>query len=81
MEGCTSDREVTNMADNTAKARKELDGHRAHIRTHVEKYKKFTVPHEKQTMVQQIQNAQRHIARILEKHPSLNSSSEDTWRP
>ena len=69
------------MPENTAKARKAVDGHRSHIRAHIEKYKSYTVDYDKNTMVKQIQNAQNQIAKLRQAHPSIPSSSEDTWRP
>lgn len=69
------------MADNTASARKKIDGHRDHIRAHIEKYKRYTEPYDKQTMVKQIENAQKQISDLLSKHPSLSPSKEDSWRP
>jgi len=69
------------MAENTASARKKIDGHRNHIRTHIEKYKRYKEPYEKAQMVKQIQNAQNQITELRAKHPSIVGSSEDTWRP
>ncbi len=69
------------MADNTARARAQIEGHRKHIRTHIEKYKKFTDSYSKATMVKQIETAQSQIRDLLRKHPSPASSREDNWRP
>lgn len=69
------------MADNTAAAKKKVDGHRGHIKTHIAKYQRYTDPHDKATMVKQIQNAQTQIRDLRSKHPSISAASEDTWRP
>lgn len=69
------------MSDNTASAKKKIDGHRSHIRSHIEKYNRYREDYEKQTMVKQIQNAQTQIGDLRGKHPSIAASSEDTWRP
>ena len=69
------------MSDNTASAKKKIEGHRAHIRTHIEKYKRYREDYEKQNMVKQIQNAQHQISDLRRKHPSISGSDEDTWRP
>lgn len=69
------------MADNTAAARKAVDGHRNHIRTHIDKHQRYSLPEQKRTMVKQIENAQGQIEKLRRKHPSLTSSWEDTWKP
>ena len=69
------------MAENTASARKKINGHRNHIRTHIDKFNRYKEPYEKEQMVKQIQNAQKQITDLRAKHPSIGASSEDAWRP
>jgi hypothetical protein len=70
------------MADNTAQARKAIDGHRRAIREHIDKYKRYTESYEKQGALRTIQRAQAEIRSLKSKHPSLNTSdSADSWRP
>ena len=70
------------MADNTARARKELEGFRASIAKHVEKWKQYPAQQDKDFAVKTINRDQGEIEKIKAKHPSLNSSSwEDTWSP
>lgn len=69
------------MADNTSGAKDELKGQRRAVREHVEKYKKYPDKRDKDFALKTIGNARSHIARLKSKHPSLDSSWEDTWRP
>ena len=70
------------MADNTARARTQLDGHRRAVREHVRKWRDYPSAYDKDFAWKTIQNAQRHIAALKSEHPSLRSNeSEDTWRP
>lgn len=70
------------MSDNTAQARKKLDGQRATVREHARKHRDYPQQQDKDYAWKTIQNAQSHISRIKSAHPSLNSSStEDSWRP
>jgi len=70
------------MADNTAKARKEIDGWRANIARHVEKFKRYSDPNDKAFALKTIQRDQASISTTKGKHPSLRISSwQDSWRP
>lgn len=71
------------MADNAARARDQLNGHRRAIRGHVDKYRAYKDRQDKDFAVKTIKNAQSHISKLKSKHPSLrgDSSWEDTWRP
>ena len=71
------------MADNTARARQELQGQRRAVSEHVDKYQKYNQSYEKEFALKTIRNAQQQIARLKSSHPSLSrdSSWEDTWRP
>jgi hypothetical protein len=75
--------EERNMADNTARARQEIDGMRKAIRGHVEKWKKYPDKQDKDFAVKTIVRVQTDVTNIKEKHPSLknDSSWEDTWKP
>ena len=68
------------MADNTAKARKDLDGARGAAREHIEKWRKYPNEQDKGFALKTLDRVQRDIAKLKSDHPSLNSSSpEDTW--
>jgi hypothetical protein len=68
------------MSDNTAKARKDLDGARAAVREHVEKWRRYPGEYDKNFAVKTIERVQRDIAKIKSDHPSLNTNSpEDSW--
>ncbi|WP_146082398.1 hypothetical protein [Rathayibacter sp. AY1C5] len=69
------------MADNLSQARAKLDGQRRAVREHIEKWKKYPEPYEKEGAWKTIQNAQSHIKKIRESHSALAASFEDTWRP
>lgn len=70
------------MGDNTAQARKKLEGQRDAVRDATRKWHRYTESYEKDGQWRTIQNAQGHIAKLKHDHPSLNSSdSADTWRP
>jgi hypothetical protein len=71
------------MADNTARARTELESQRRTIRDHQRKYSTYKQQYEKEFALKTIRNAQNQIAKIKSKHPSLarDNASEDTWRP
>lgn len=70
------------MTDNTAQARKKLDGQRSSVRDASRKWHRYTEAHEKETQWKTIQNAQGHIAKLKSAHPTLNSrDAADTWRP
>lgn len=76
-------RRCVTVADNTARARQELQGQRRAISQHVDKYKRYTQSYEKDFALKTIRNAQQQIARLKSAHPSLkhDSSWEDGWRP
>jgi hypothetical protein len=70
------------VADNSARAKKELGSQRKTVRDHVDKYKRYKLKHEKDFAMKTITNAQSQIAKLKSKHPTLShdSSWEDTWR-
>jgi len=70
------------VTDNTAQARKKLDGQRSSVRDASRKWHRYTAAHEKETQWKTIQNAQGHIATLKRDHPTLNSQdAADTWKP
>lgn len=70
------------MGDNTAQARKKIEGHRAAIRDATRKWHRYTENCEKDGQWKTIQNAQGHVSNLKREHPSLNNpDSADTWRP
>ncbi|WP_037320355.1 hypothetical protein [Amycolatopsis orientalis] len=71
------------MADNTARARDQVEGHRKAIRDHIEKWRKYSDQNDKKFALKTIANAQGQIQKLKERHPSLRNdrSSEDQWRP
>lgn len=69
------------MADNTAKARKDLDGQRRSIREHIEKWKTYPAAQDKEFALKTIRRCQDHVSKLRRDHPSLGSSWEDSWRP
>lgn len=71
------------MADNTARARDQVEGHRRAIREHIDKWKRYPQQHDKDTALKTIANAQSQILKLKDRHPTLkrDNSSEDTWRP
>jgi ribosomal protein S20 len=71
------------MADNTARAREQIRGHRSAIREHIEKWRRYTTEYDKNFALKTISNAQAQIQKLKDRHPSLrsDSSQEDTWSP
>lgn len=69
------------MADNTARAKKELESMRSSVSEHVEKYKRYPDKNDKEFALKTIRRVQAEIQRIKAKHPSLQGSSWDTWSP
>lgn len=71
------------MADNTARAREQIAGHRRQIRGSVEKWKRYPEPYQKQEQLNTIENVQGHIRKLKDRHPSLKNdeAAEDTWQP
>lgn len=69
------------MADNTKRAKEQVDGHRKAIRDHIAKWRAFTSQQDKDFALKTIRNAQGHISKLRSDHPSIDSSSEDSWRP
>lgn len=65
------------MADDKTK----LEGQRRAIREHIDKYKRYPSPQDKQTALKTIQNAQRQITDLKRRNPRLGNSREDDWRP
>lgn len=69
------------MANNTAKAREQLEGHRRAVREHARKWRDYSAHQDKNFALKTIENAQRHIQRLKDAHPSLSSNQrEDSWR-
>jgi hypothetical protein len=72
--------EKGSMADNTAKARKELAGMRGAARDHISKWRKYPAQQDKDFAAKTIERIQGDIRKIKSEHPSLNqSASEDSW--
>ena len=71
------------MADNTAQARKKLEGQRDSVRDATRKWHRYTEGYEKENQWKTIQNAQGFISKIKRDHPSLSNDRDaaDTWRP
>lgn len=70
------------MAENTAKARDQLASQRQTVRTHAKKWRDHKESYEKEFAWKTIQNAQSHIQKLKNDHPSLRSGErEDSWRP
>jgi hypothetical protein len=71
------------MADNTAKARKDLEGMRKAVEEHIGKYQSYPDRQDKETALKTIQRVQGDIAATKAKHPSLTNDSSrlDSWRP
>ncbi|MEV8358486.1 hypothetical protein [Microbacterium sp. NPDC076895] len=70
------------MADNTARARAELEGQRRAVREHTRKWHDYPDQIDKDYAWKTIQRVQGEIAQLKRDHPSLNTrSSEDDWRP
>lgn len=70
------------MADNTARARKQLEGARSSVAEHVEKWRRYSDPNDKSFALKTVERVQKEISKIKSNHPSLNHSSwEDSWRP
>jgi hypothetical protein len=65
------------MADDRLK----LDGQRRAIREHIEKYKSYPNPADKNFALKTIRNAQEQIGKILTNHPHWLGSWEDKWTP
>jgi hypothetical protein len=59
----------------------KVAGQRNAIRQHIEKYNRFSIPYEKQTALRTIELAQREIANLKRRKPSIPDSWEDGWRP
>lgn len=70
------------MADNTARARKELESARRAVSDHVDKWRRYPSAHDKDFALKTIKRIQGEIHRLKSAHPSLNVSSwEDGWTP
>ncbi len=70
------------MADNTARARKELDAARRAVSEHVDKWKRYSEKYDKDFALKTITRVQGEIQKLKSKHPSLQQSSwEDNWKP
>lgn len=71
------------MADNTARAKKELESQRKTVKDHQRKWREHKQAYEKDFAFKTIRNAQSHIAKLKRDHPSLarDNAPEDTWRP
>ena len=69
------------MADNAARARKELDGMRSAVQAHIAKWRQYSDPNDKAFALKTIQRVQGDIAKLRGKHPSLGSDPLDSWCP
>lgn len=69
------------MADNTASARKKLNGHRRSVREHIEKWKRYPDGRDKAFALKTIERVQAEIQELRAKHPSLRGEPCDTWCP
>jgi len=71
------------MADNTATARKQLAGHRAAVKEHIEKYRRYAEQYEKDGALKTVVRAQGEISKLKDKHPTLMYDTDpvDAWRP
>lgn len=71
------------MADNTANAKIKLASQRKAVAEHIEKWRKYSEPYDKTFALKTIANAQGHIKKIKDDHPSLRQDNqpEDTWTP
>lgn len=59
----------------------KIDGQRAAIREHIDKYRRYPIPHEKEFALKTIRNCQKEIADLRKRSPHLKPSWEDTWQP
>ena len=65
-----------------AKDRKKIEGHRASIEEHIEKYKTYDMDGEKQKALKTIENTQNEIKKILARNTgNIEQSWKDTWKP
>ncbi|MBF6446612.1 hypothetical protein IU429_02920 [Nocardia elegans] len=70
------------MADNTARARKELEAARRAVSEHVDKWERYAEKYDKEFALKTITRVQVEIDKIKSKHPSLRDDSwEDKWKP
>lgn len=70
------------MADNIARARKELESARKAVAEHVDKWKRYTEKQDKDFAAKTVKRVQGDIQKLKSNHPSLNKDSwEDTWAP
>lgn len=71
------------MSDNAARARTKISSHRKAIADHIDKWRRYSQPYEKEFALKTIRNAQTQITKLKDAHPSLrhDNSSEDTWSP
>lgn len=68
-------------ADNTKKAKAQLEGARASVEEHIGKYKEYPHQQDKDFALGTVRRVQAEIAKILTKRPNLGSSWQDTWKP
>lgn len=71
------------MADNLSRAREQLKGQREAIRDATRKWHRYTMDYEKEVQWKTIQNAQKHVQKLKESHPTLKNDTDaaDAWRP
>lgn len=60
---------------------RKLDGHRASVREHIEKYKRYPDAYDKDFALKTIRRVQGEISEIKRKHTHWPDSPEDSWRP
>ncbi|MFI9009237.1 hypothetical protein ACIGNX_18615 [Actinosynnema sp. NPDC053489] len=71
------------MPSNTAGDRDKIASQRNTIATHIEKWRRYPNPQDKEFALKTIRNAQAQIQKLKSRHPSLrhDTASEDTWQP
>lgn len=60
---------------------KKVEGHRRAIREHIDKYRRYPDPNDKNFALKTIQRVQGEIAALKRRKPTIRDSSEDSWRP
>lgn len=70
------------MAENLAKARAQLEGHRKQIRGSIKKYDTYPEQHQKKNQLKTIENVQKQIEKLISRYPTLRNerSWEDSWK-
>lgn len=58
-----------------------VEGHRKAVVEHIEKYKKYPHPQDKEFALKTVNRVQDEISKIKQKNPKIENSWEDTWKP